>query len=620
MRTLFALLALAPGLQAQSDSLPRRGPANPAEIEAFVDGMMLVQLRTGHAAGATVAVVRDGKLLFEKGYGYADVVKRTPVDPEQTLFRVGSVSKVFTWTAVMQLWEEGKLDLDKDVNEYIDFKIPATYPQPVTLRHILVHSAGFEEDPSDLFTEDTAHIQAMGSWLASHIPARVRPPGVFTSYSNWTAALAGYIVQRVSGLSFEEYIEQRIFTPLGMTRSTFRQPIPAALRSGLSIGYEYKDGRYEPKLPEYATGAGPAGTMATTAGDMARFAIAHLALGAAPAGRILAESTAVLMHSRLFGGDPRLPGFAYGFFEESSNGVRIIGHGGDTQWFHSNLALLPDEGVGLFVSFNTNTGGALYETFTRAFIDHYYPDPGPWVASNATHAELERFAGNYVTIRSNYSKYLKAFSLVLGTTVSVPDSGGALVTTFQGETRRFIPVDSLLFRDENSELMLAFRKDSAGRITNAFLSNDPTSSEVKMSATQSPRLHLRVMGLALLVFLLTVVAAVVRLLTGRDSKGLPDRKLLVTMASTFLLAVVVAATLQVTVQAILYGRLGAIKYVLVLAAIGGLLTLWATIAAVRQWRSGASPVMARLRFTVVVLAAIAFLWSLHTWNLLGWKL
>src|SRR4029450_6688999 len=155
MRTLFALLALAPGLQAQSDSLPRRGPANPAEIEAFVDGMMLVQRRTGHAAGATVAVVRDGKLLFEKGYGYADVVKRTPVNPEQTLFRVGSVSKVFTWTAVMQLWEEGKLDLDKDVNEYIDFKIPATYPQPVTLRHILVHSAGFEEDPSDLFTEDT---------------------------------------------------------------------------------------------------------------------------------------------------------------------------------------------------------------------------------------------------------------------------------------------------------------------------------------------------------------------------------------------------------------------------------------------------------------------------------
>jgi CubicO group peptidase (beta-lactamase class C family) len=207
-----------------------------------------------------------------------------------------------------------------------------------------------------------------------------------------------------------------------MTRSTFRQPIPAALRPTLSVGYEYKDGRYDPKLPEYATGAGPAGTMATTAGDMARFMIAHLALGAAPPGRILAESTAVLMHSRLFGGDPRLPGFAYGFFEESSNDVRVIGHGGDTQWFHSNMALLPAEGVGLFVSFNTNTGGALYEPFTRAFLDHYYPDPQPWVASRATREELARFAGSYVSIRSNYSTFLKAFSLLLGSSVSVPDS------------------------------------------------------------------------------------------------------------------------------------------------------------------------------------------------------
>src|SRR5262245_13804473 len=113
-RTLIALLSLASPLYSQTDSLPRRGPLDRAEIEAFVDGMMLIQLRSGHAAGATVAVVRDGAVLFAKGYGYADVVKRTPVDPDLTLFRVGSVSKLFTWTAVMQLWEEGKLDLDKD--------------------------------------------------------------------------------------------------------------------------------------------------------------------------------------------------------------------------------------------------------------------------------------------------------------------------------------------------------------------------------------------------------------------------------------------------------------------------------------------------------------------------
>jgi hypothetical protein len=194
------------------------------------------------------------------------------------------------------------------------------------------------------------------------------------------------------------------------------------------------------------------------------------------------------------------------------------------------------------------------------------------------------------------------------------------VATFQGETRRFVPVDSLLFRDENSELLLAFRKDSTGRITHAFLGNDPTSSEVKMSASQSPRLHLGILGGGLFVFLLTVVAAVVRLLTGRDSKGLPDRRLLVAMASSFLLGVVMVATMSISIQAILYGRLGGIKYVLAFALLGALLTLWALVAAVRQWRSGTSPVMARIRFTLVVLVAIAFVWSLNTWNLLGWKL
>jgi CubicO group peptidase (beta-lactamase class C family) len=617
---LFVALSAVPVLQAQSDSPVRRGPTNPAEIEAFIDGMMLIQLRSGHAAGATVSVVRDGALLFAKGYGYANVAQRIPVDPAQTLFRNGSISKTITWTAVMQLWEQGKLDLDKDVNEYLDFTIPATYPAPVTLRTILTHSAGFEEDPSDLFTEDTTHIQAMGPWLASHIPARVRPPGQLTSYSNWTTAVAGYIVERVSGIRFEEYVEQRIFTPLGMTHSTFRQPIPAGLRKSLSEGYEWKDGAFIAQPAEYATGAGPAGTMATTATDMAKFMIAHLALGAGGAGRILAESTAVLMHSRLFGHDPRVTGFAHGFFEQSSNRLRIIGHAGDTQWFHSNMALIPSEGVGLFVSFNTSTGGGLYEPFTRAFLDHYYPDPQPWITAKASREELQRFAGQYVGIRTNYSRYLKAFSLLLGSEVVVADSGDALVATFRGEPRRFRPVDSLLFRDENSELLLAFRKDPAGRITHAFLGDDPTSSEVKMSAAGSPKLHLLVLGGGLFVFLLTVVAAVVRLLTGRDEKGLPDRKLLVALSSAFLLAVVALAFLPLSIQSILYDRLSGIRYVLIFPVVGALLTVWAAVAAVRQWRRAVSPLMARVRFTVVVLVAIAFVWSLNTWNLLGWKL
>ena len=168
-----------------------RGLRDRAELEAFMDGIMTAQLRDHHVAGATVSVVKDGALFFAKGYGSADVRQQRPVVADSTMFRVGSISKLFTWTAVMQLVEQGKLDLNTDINKYLDFKIPATFPQPITLTHVMTHTPGFEEEPRDLFTEDSTHIQPMGKWLPAHMPKRVRPPGTFASYSNWATATAG---------------------------------------------------------------------------------------------------------------------------------------------------------------------------------------------------------------------------------------------------------------------------------------------------------------------------------------------------------------------------------------------------------------------------------------------
>ena len=114
-------------------------------MEAFLDKLLGREMEKHHIAGAAVSVVKDGKLFFAKGYGYADLENGIPVDPEQTIFRIGSVAKLFTWTAVMQLVEQGKLDLDADINTYLDFRIPDTYPQPITLKHLLTHTSGFED-------------------------------------------------------------------------------------------------------------------------------------------------------------------------------------------------------------------------------------------------------------------------------------------------------------------------------------------------------------------------------------------------------------------------------------------------------------------------------------------
>src|ERR1051325_8806499 len=180
------------GQDAAPPESTKRGLRYRAELEAFIDGVMEANLREKHVAGATVSVVKDGALFFAKGYGYANVDQRRPVDAERSMFRIGSISKLFTWTAVMQLVEQGKLDLDTDVNRYLDFKIPATFPQAITLRHIMTHTPGVEEDSRDLISDDSTTLAPLGRWLSTHIPGRVRPPGTYASYSNYATALAGY--------------------------------------------------------------------------------------------------------------------------------------------------------------------------------------------------------------------------------------------------------------------------------------------------------------------------------------------------------------------------------------------------------------------------------------------
>jgi CubicO group peptidase (beta-lactamase class C family) len=307
-------------------SLPPAGPTTPKEMEAFIDGFMGAQT-PGAIGGATVAVVKDGELFFSKGYGYADVDRQIPMDPAQTLVRPGSISKLFTWTAVMQLVEQGKLDLDADVNTYLKgIKIPATYDAPVTLRNILTHTAGFEDGGIGyLLARSDKDLEPLQDFLAAHMPARVRPPtrdfgtGTGASYSNWAAALAGDVVATVSGMSFDDYVRQHIFAPLGMTSSTFSEPLPENLAARMSGGYEFRDGKLERQPFELLHNWAPAGSLSSTATDMAKFMLAYLQDGTAADGHMLRPETVRLMYTRTLSPDPALNGTLLGFYETWSS-------------------------------------------------------------------------------------------------------------------------------------------------------------------------------------------------------------------------------------------------------------------------------------------------------------
>ena len=640
--TLVALAALAVGSSVAAAQLPpsteaatepttiapapARGVGDRAELEAFIDGVMAGQLRRQHVAGATVSVVKNGALLFAKGYGYSDVDKRKPVDPATTLFRIGSVSKLFTWTAVMQLVEEGKLDLDTDVNKYLDFKIPDTYPQPITLRHLLTHTPGFEEDSRGIISDDSADIVPLAKWLPAHIPTRVRPPGTYSAYSNYGATLAGYIVERASGMSWEEYVEKRILVPLGMTHTSPRQPLPASLQDDMSVGYKYTKGGFAPKKFEIVLGGPPAGSISSTATDMALFMLAHLGMGTVDGKRILSEATATQMHTRTFGHDPRLPGWALGFYEQTTHGLRLIGHGGDTQWFHSDMMLIPSEQVGIFVSYNTDRGGQLsFGPFVEAFLDHYYPTPLPAVVFPSDAVEqARRVAGVYQVNRMSYTTWQKAAGLAGGTTISA-DKDGALLMTSGGDLERYVPVGPLLYREALGHDLLAFKVDSSsGKVEHAFMSSTPMMAFVRVPWYGSPKLHLFILGLASAVFVGVIVSAARRLYRRRFGDPLPGdaapgRKYLVGLALANVAFVIALGVLISDVEALLLGDGTGIEVTLVFPVIGAILTIVALVVAVQQWRKGIGTRGFRIRYDIVVVLALLFMWSLNQWNLLGWR-
>jgi CubicO group peptidase (beta-lactamase class C family) len=457
--------AAAPGSPAAGSDTHE---LTPTDLAAFLDGIVPYAIHRGNIAGATVAVVANGQIIFAKGYGYADVKTRAPVIADETLFRPGSVSKTFTWTAVMQLVQAGKLDLDRDINDYLDFKIPEKYG-PITLRNLMTHTPGFEDTFSGTFFTSARQLVPYREYLVKHIPAEIFPPGKIVAYSNYGAMLAGYIVQRVSGEPFDEYIAQHIFQPLGMDHSTFEQPLPASLVKDMSKGYvtaTNKPGKFE-----YVEVA-PAGSLSSTATDMAHFMIAQLQGGSYDGASILSPATTQLMHTPQSRMAPGMNGFDLGFYQENRNGLRIIGHAGDTDYFHSDLHLLLDKDVGFFISLNSlGTEGAAEEVRTgifRAFLDRYYPYTPAVEATVANpKPDAARVAGWYLTSRRIESALGLLNALTQSSVTALPNGQVevAMLKSLAGVPKRWREVGPLTYREVGGQTHLKFVTDSKGHIS-----------------------------------------------------------------------------------------------------------------------------------------------------------
>ncbi len=656
IRTAMMLTALIPFLAPawSQDLAPPVPPAPAAEAtaaqtmpapaapltrenaEAWLDGFLPYALQTADIAGAVVVIVKDGQVLLQKGYGYADVEARKPVDPENTLFRPGSVSKLFTWTAVMQLVEQGKLDLDTDINQYLDFQIPAHDGKPVSLRNVMTHTAGLEEQVKGLMGTEDKPVEPIGKHLAHWIPERLYAPGTTPAYSNYATAVAGYIVERVSGQSFDDYLDQHLFAPLGMQHSSFRQPLPDNLKPLMSKGYVRAS---QPAKPfEIVGGLAPAGSLSASGADMGKFMIAHLQNGAFGDARILQEATAKQMHGTALTILPRVNRMLLGFYEQNYNGHRALGHGGDTQWFHSNLHLFIDDNIGLFFSVNSagkaGATGDIRSALFEQFADRYLPGPTlDGKVDEKTAAEHARLiAGAYESSRRMDSSFLRLLNL-LGTAKVVPNEDGtitvSMATNLAGVPIKWREVEPFVWRDVHGKNLLAAEvKD--GRVTRfSFGEISPFMTFERVPASRSPGWLLPSLVVGLIALFLTALAWPVSALVRRHY-GVPyrlagqDAKLhrWIRIASTATVVLMIAWAVTVTAMMGNFKYLSAsfdwVLWLLQLlslvafpaAAVIGVLNAATVLRSQRKW-------YAKVWAVLLALALLVLLWVAYQFHLIA---
>ena len=633
-------------LERQPQENPEREPAvppapnapglnDPQEFEAFVDNFFNEEMSKSHAAGAAISVVKDGKLFFAKGYGYANVEKKIPVVADKTLFRVASLSKLFTATAAMQLYERGLLDLDADVNKYLtNFQLENPYPEPVRVAQLMTHTDGTTKRRIGLAAPTEAEMEPLGDYLADHMPPIVWRPGELYSYSSHSTALLGYLVERISGLPFVQYIDKNIFQPLSMPRSTFLQPPPPALADNLAVGYQYQKGNFKP-VPYLYLNIAPAAALSTTATDMAHFMIAHLLLGRYENSRILEEDTVRLMHEQHFTHHPKLPGSAYSFHERLENNIRAIEHLGSLRGYSSSLTLLPDQNIGIFTA--TNNFNGVHGKLIPKFFDHYFPVAKKTARKKPlafTDEQLERFTGTYRDLEYPRDTFAKLSAPFKHINIKKGDNGTLLVSTpglfFLGNAPkiRLVPVEPLLFQRVDDEAFTAFGEDRSGRIAFAFNPIWPIIGAFeRVQWYETIWVQLGLVGFCAVVFLsafiIWPIRPLIRRLRGKRfqvERHLSRAWLLAGLISTLNLVFLIGFPLSlwlIGVWKLVYGVPAVVVALLCIPLLTTVLTVGLPIFTALGWKNNYWSVIRRSHYSLITLAALAFIPFLVYWNLLG---
>jgi len=579
---------------------------DPETMASFFDAFLSEQMAADAIVGASAAVVQDGELVFAKGYGYADLENKVPVKAEETLFFIGSDGKLFTWTAVMQLAEQGKLDLHADVNTYLDFELPAPFGKPITLHHLMTHTAGFEDDLNSLMAASEVDVLPLREHLLAHMPQQVFEPGTVSAYSNYGTALAGYIVERVSGMPFERYIETQILEPLGMDQSVVGNQVDSDRIAAYARGYKALEGGHRVVDFEW-TAAVPCAPLRTTVTDLSRFVQAHLQDGCVDGACILKPETLQQMHASQFTHPGQVSGMTYGFLDTRINQQRILWHLGESPSFTTLVALIPEQNLGLIVTYNTPPTDDKAVLF--GFMDAFYPVTAAPVQAQALPGWEERakpFTGWYVPARSVETQPGKVIRLLQTAPVAI-DQGSL---TFSGW--KFQEVSAGVFQEVQGDRILTLNEDTSGR---RWLYVGPLAY-VQVSWMESPGIYLVRLVFILLAFLSVWFLGLMKLL----KKQMVIGKAALWLAGGFGVAALgllgwFVQVMLIYAETYVYQQ----ETIHLISGLSWLLLPWAAagvLVTARAWQKRLWTLGWRLYYAVIVLAMGVTVWLFFSLNLM----
>jgi CubicO group peptidase (beta-lactamase class C family) len=641
--------AAPPAVVAPSGVAPIASPvlASPAaplpvaDLESFVDGVVRDRMARDHIAGVTIAVVQNGQVVLKKGYGVASLKDGRRVDPDKTLFRVGSISKTFTWIALMNEVEAGRMRLDTPINIYLPEKLQLKdqgKKTPVRLRDLMTHTPGFEDRVlGQLFERDPRRERSLEQYLRQERPNRVREPGLLPAYSNYGAGLAGAALANVTGQPFEKVIADQIILPAGLTHTTFREnrpwrddlpaPMNATLAADLSDGFRWTPLGFQTEAPEFIGHIAPAGSASSTAGDMARYMNLLLNGGAIDGKTVFSPKTSAMFRTPMYRPADGAPGWNAGFMDIPLPGDRRgFGHAGATLWFHSNMVMVPELGLGVFVAVNTDTGADLPASLPSTIIERFYaPRPEVPAASRITEDEARAYEGQFLTTRRAYGGLEGFIDRLIGEARVRAAPDGRLTLTIDGQSSQWTATDQPdTFAPVRGSGLLVFQRED-GKVTRFF---SPTGGAA-FERIGFP--HQR--GLLTTLAVLTALAALATLIgvatrDRREARQTPTQaraSLLQTIQAFLWLIALVGVAIFASgaddVAAVVYGwpsgwllsasACAFVATLLTIATLAMLPVVWRGGRRVDSWTS-----LRKLAFTCTTLVFLSFALLLAAWGFL----